>query len=298
MKILLTGKNGQVGFELRRALAPLGELYAVDAAECDLRDADAIRGLVHDLRPDVIVNPAAYTAVDKAESDRENAEAVNAHAPAILAEEAEKLGAILVHYSTDYVFDGVKSGPYVESDSPNPQNVYGATKLAGERAVQTCCERHLILRTSWVVGAYGHNFARTILRLAAERDRLQVVADQIGAPTSAAWLANLTAHLLRQAGEEGSSFPYGLYHATNSGATSWHGYARYLVEIAHRARYPLKARPDDIEPIPTEAYPRPARRPANSCLATAKLEQTFHLRCPPWQESLDHLLDQMLSHGN
>ena len=298
MKILLTGKNGQVGFELRRALAPLGEVHAVGAAECDLRDSPAIRGLVRDLQPDVIVNPAAYTTVDKAESDRENAEAVNAHAPAVLAEEAEKLGALLVHYSTDYIFDGIKTGPYVESDPPNPQNVYGATKRAGEQAVQSRCGRHLILRTSWVVGAHGHNFARTILRLAAERDRLRVVVDQIGAPTSAAWLADLTAHLLRQAVAEGDAFPFGLYHATNSGATSWHGYARHLVERAQRAGYPLKARPDGIEPIPTEAYPTPAKRPANSCLDTTRLEETFRLRCPPWQESLDHLLDRMLSHGD
>lgn len=189
MKLLLTGKNGQVGFELQRALAVLGEVMAIDSEDCDLADEAAIRRVVRAIRPDVIVNPAAYTAVDKAESEQALAQAINARAPGVLAEEAKALGALLVHYSTDYVFDGSKAGAYLESDTPNPISVYGSTKLAGERAIAASCERLLILRTSWVVGAHGGNFAKTMLRLAAERQSLSVVADQFGAPTSAALLA-------------------------------------------------------------------------------------------------------------
>ena len=210
MKILLTGKNGQLGFELQRALAPLGEIVAVGQAECDLADADALRALVRDVAPDVIVNPAAYTAVDKAESDRDKAFAVNAEAPGVLGEEAQRLGALVIHYSTDYVFNGSKDGVYVEDDTADPQSVYGRSKFEGERALAEATSRHLILRTSWVVGAHGGNFAKTMLRLAAERERLAVVADQCGAPTSAALLADVTAHVVRQF-QEGSAadFPYG-----------------------------------------------------------------------------------------
>ncbi len=212
MKLLLTGKNGQVGFELQRALAPLGEIVAVDQAECDLSSAEAIRNLVRDTRPDVIVNPAAYTAVDKAESDSDLAFAVNAVAPAIFGEEAARLGAFIVHYSTDYVFDGTKQGAYSEDDTTNPQSVYGESKRDGELALQAANPRHLILRTSWVVGAHGGNFAKTMLKLAADRDSLSVVADQWGVPTSAALLADITALLIRQQQRENpEAFPYGTY---------------------------------------------------------------------------------------
>lgn len=293
MKILLTGKNGQVGFELRRSLAVLGEIVAVDAAECDLADAAAIRRLVHELQPSVIVNPAAYTAVDKAEGDAGTAHAVNTGAPGVLAEEASRLGALLVHYSTDYVFDGSKAGEYLEDDAPNPQSVYGASKLAGEQAVRQACQRHVILRTSWVVGAHGGNFAKTMIRLASEREALNVVADQFGAPTSAALLADLTAHLVRQA-TLGNAFPYGTYHAVAGGVTNWHEYACHVIDRARAAGLPIKVAADAIRPIGTSDYPTPARRPANSRLSTRKLQETFNLRLPEWREGLDHILDQIL----
>lgn len=293
MKILLTGKNGQVGFELRRSLALLGEIVAVDAAECDLADASAIRRLVHDVQPSVIVNPAAYTAVDKAEGDAGTAHAVNAGAPGVLAEEASRLGALLVHYSTDYVFDGSKAGEYLEDDAPNPQSVYGASKLAGEQAVREACQRHIILRTSWVVGAHGGNFAKTMIRLASEKEALNVVADQFGAPTSAAQLADLTAHLVRQA-TQGDTFPYGTYHAVAGGVTNWHEYACYVIDRARAAGLPIKVAADAIRPIATSDYPTPAKRPANSRLSTRKLQETFNLRLPEWREGLDHILDQIL----
>jgi dTDP-4-dehydrorhamnose reductase len=293
MKILLTGKNGQVGFELRRALSLLGQVHAIGAAECDLGDEAAIRRVVQAWRPDVIVNPAAYTAVDKAESDSLTAAAVNTRAAAVLAEEAEQLGALLIHFSTDYVFDGDKDGSYTESDLPNPQSVYGATKLAGERAVQSSCARHVILRTSWVVGAHGNNFAKTMLRLAQERTALNVVADQFGAPTSAALLADLTAHLVRQAGREPANFPYGLYHAVAAGATSWHEYAAYVIERARAAGKPILVPSGAIGAITTADYPTPAKRPANSRLDTGKLRETFGLHLPHWQEGVDHVLNQI-----
>lgn len=294
MKIFLTGKNGQVGFELRRSLAVLGQVLAVNAAECDLRDPAAIRRTLQAYRPDVIVNPAAYTAVDKAETDRQAAEAVNATAAGVLAEEAGRLGALLVHFSTDYVFNGEKDGAYTELDTPNPATVYGATKLAGEQAVQTGCSRHLILRTSWVLGAHGANFAKTMLRLSAERDTLNVVADQFGSPTSAALLADLTAHLVRQASQRGADFPYGLYHAAAAGVTNWHEYACYVIEQARQAGKPIRVAPGAIHPITSADYPTPARRPPNSRLDTSKLRQTFDLHLPSWQEGVDHILHQIL----
>lgn len=295
MKILLTGKNGQVGFELRRALAPLGEIVAVDMAECDLSDADAIRALVRDVAPQVIVNPAAYTAVDKAETEQATAHAVNAVAPGVFGQEAKKLGALVVHYSTDYVFDGTKQGVYTEDDAPNPQSVYGKTKLAGEVALRDSGAGFLILRTSWVVGAHGGNFAKTMLRLAAERDALSVVADQFGSPTSAALLADLTAHLVRQASRANAAdFPYGVYHAVAGGETNWHEYACYVIERARKAGRPIRVAPEKIRPIATADYPTPAKRPANSRLDTSKLRDTFGLRLPDWREGLDHILDQIL----
>lgn len=294
MKILLTGKHGQLGFELRRSLALLGDIYATDAGQCDLRDEAAMCELVAAYRPDLIVNAAAYTAVDKAESDAATAHAVNARAAAIFAEQAERLGAMLVHFSTDYVFDGNKHGAYTESDMPNPQNVYGATKLAGEQAVQQGCARHLILRSSWVVGAHGDNFAKTMLRLAQQRDTLDVVADQFGAPTSAALLADLTAHLLQQARRDGANFPYGLYHAAAGGDTSWHQYACHVIERARAAGRPMRVARDAVRPIPASAYPTLARRPGNSRLDTTRLRATFGLHLPHWQEGVDHVLDQIL----
>ena len=294
MKILVTGKNGQVGFELQRALAPLGEVVAVDHVECDLADADAIRALVRRIAPDVIVNPAAYTAVDKAEADQAMAFAVNTEAPRVLGEEAARLGALVVHYSTDYVFNGTKEGAYAESDTPDPQSVYGRSKYEGEMALAQANPRHLILRTSWVVGAHGGNFAKTMLRLAGERERLSVVADQFGAPTSAALLADLTAQLVRQHQREGGeSFPYGTYHVAAGGETSWHEYARFVIAEALAAGKPLKATPDAVAPLTTDQYPTPAKRPANSRLDTTRFCDTFGLCLPHWQEGLRHVLQQI-----
>lgn len=293
MKILLTGKNGQLGFELRRALAPLGDIVAVGHSDCDLANEAAIRQLVRQVQPDVIVNPAAYTAVDRAETEQAQAYAVNAQAPGILAEEAHSLGALLVHYSTDYVFDGTQAGYYGESDTPNPQNIYGASKLAGEQAIQASHAHHLILRTSWVVGVHGGNFARTILRLAAERTQLNVVADQYGAPTSAALLADVTAHLVREAQGQGrDSFPYGLYHLAAGGETHWHQYACHVIEQARRAGQQLAMPTDGIHPITTSEYPTPAKRPANSRLDTRKIRQAFGLHLPDWRDGVNHILEQ------
>jgi dTDP-4-dehydrorhamnose reductase len=299
LTILLTGKNGQLGFELQRALAPLGELHAIAQLDCDLADADAVRALVRRIAPDVIVNPAAYTAVDKAESDSEHAFAVNAAAPGVLGEEAARLGALVIHYSTDYVFDGAKDGAYVETDAPAPHSVYGKSKLAGEQLLAAANPRHLILRTSWVVGAHGGNFAKTMLRLAANRDRLTVVADQVGAPTSAALLADVTAHLVRQHAQAGATgprqgaFPYGVYHVTASGATSWFDYARFVLAEAREAGKTLQAGPDAVAPLTTADYPTPARRPANSRLDTRAFRTAFGLHLPSWQEGVRHVLRQI-----
>lgn len=294
MKLLLTGKNGQVGFELQRSLSVLGEVVAVDQAECDLADAGAIRALVQAIRPEVIVTPAAYTAVDKAEGEPDLARAINAVAPGIFGEEAEKLGALVVHYSTDYVFDGTLARPYVETDVTNPQGAYGLTKREGEQALMAATQSLVILRTSWVVGAHGDNFAKTMLRLAAEHESLNVVADQWGAPTSAAVLADVTAHLVRQWYKERATFPYGLYHCAAGGETHWCDYARHVVDRAMRAGKPIKATPDTIRAITTADYPTPAKRPANSRLDCTKFKQTFGLELPPWQLGLSHILNQIL----
>ena len=295
MKIILIGKNGQVGFELRRSLTLLGEVLMVGRSECDLNDHEGMRELVRNYHPDVIVNAAAYTAVDKAEDDKSTAEAINAVAPMILASEAYRLGAIFLHFSTDYVFAGNKSSAYSESDTPNPQSVYGATKLAGERAIEAVCDRHIILRTSWVVGAHGMNFAKTMLHLAAERNILRIVSDQVGTPTSAALLADLSAYLLCQAAHSGADkFPFGLYHATASGETNWYEYACYVIERAHMAGKPVRVQKDSIHPVTSEEYPTIAKRPLNSCLNTDKLQCMFKLYLPHWQQGVDYVLDQIL----
>jgi dTDP-4-dehydrorhamnose reductase len=294
MKILLTGKNGQLGFELQRALAPLGEVVAVGQVECDLADAEALRTLVRNVAPDVIVNPAAYTAVDKAETDQDKAFAVNTEAPRVLGEEAQRLGALVIHYSTDYVFNGSKDGAYAEDDAVDPQSVYGRSKFEGEQALAGATSRHLILRTSWVVGAHGGNFAKTMLRLAAERERLAVVADQYGAPTTAALLADVTAHVVRHYQRDGAEdFPYGTYHLAASGETTWYDYARFVIGEALAAGKPLKVSLDNVAPLTTAQYPTPAKRPANSRLNTARFRDTFGLRLPSWQDGVRHVLNQI-----
>jgi dTDP-4-dehydrorhamnose reductase len=295
-RILLTGKNGQLGFELQRSLASLGEVVAVDSTECNFADPEAIRALVRSVRPRLIVNPAAYTAVDKAESDIDLAMAVNAEAPGILGEEAARIGAWVIHYSTDYVFDGKSERPYVETDVTNPLSVYGRSKRLGELALQATGAQHLILRTSWVFGPHGGNFAKTMLRLAAERTSLSVVADQWGAPTSAILLADMTAQLIRQMHMEGeTNFPFGLYHLTASGETNWYDYARFVIAAAQISGKTLSLGPADIQPITTADYPLPAPRPANSRLDTAKFRTTFGLHLPHWEDGARQVLHQVFA---
>lgn len=295
MKILLTGRNGQLGFELQRALSPLGEVVAVDSGECDLADTGAIRQMVRQLRPQLVVNPAAFTAVDAAEDQKDLVMAVNATAPEVLGQEAQALGIPVFHYSTDYVFDGTKASAYVETDATAPLSAYGVSKQQGELRLQAATPRHLIMRTSWVFGMQGQNFAKTMLRLAQERDELRVVNDQIGAPTPASLLADLTAHLVRQIQTSGTGdFPFGLYHVSAAGETSWCDYARHVLEQATIRGYALKVTPDRVTPIPTDAYPTRARRPGNSRLDTSKFRRTFGLQLPPWQQGLNHTLQHIL----
>ena len=300
MKILLLGKNGQVGWELQRALAPLGELTALDRVPenglCgDLAKPDDLRATIRAVRPDVIVNAAAYTAVDRAEGESELAYAVNAVGPAVLAEEAAALGAWLVHSSTDYVFDGTQSNAYSEQDTPNPKSVYGASKLAGEQAIQQSGARHLIFRTSWVFAARGNNFAQTMLRLARERDALSVVADQIGAPTSAELIADVTALCLQRIRCDANADRFsGLYHLVAAGETSWHGYAQHVIGGALERGQKLALTPEQVKPISTREYPTPAQRPANSRLDTTKLRSTFDLKLPDWQYHVDRMLEELL----
>ncbi|CAJ0866022.1 dTDP-4-dehydrorhamnose reductase [Ralstonia flatus] len=296
-RLLVTGSNGQVGFELRRSLAPLGEVIALDRGACDLTQPDTLRRLVRELRPDVIVNAAAYTAVDKAETDAESAFAVNGVAPGVLAEEVKALGSLLVHYSTDYVFDGSKDGAYVETDEVNPQSVYGKSKLAGEQAITASGATALVMRTCWVAGAHGGNFAKTMLKLGRERDSLRVIADQFGAPTTAALIADLTAQIISRFWVYGdrTAFPGGLYHLAAAGETTWHGYATAVLRYAKERGLELKADPECIAAIPATAYPLPAPRPANSRMDTTKLTETFGLHLPDWQQGVHFLLDQLFS---
>lgn len=292
MSILLLGANGQVGFELQRALPRLGPVRSYDVPDIDFTKLDRLRSLVRSVAPDIIVNAAAYTAVDKAETDPKTAFAVNAAAAGLLAEEAQAMGGRLVHYSTDYVFDGTKPAPYVEADQTAPLSVYGQTKREGERLVQQACERHLILRTSWVVGAHGANFVKTMLRLATERDSLKVVADQHGAPTTAALLAEVTATLLGQMADDDAR--WGLYHLVPSGATSWHGLACHVIERAYARGVPLKVTADRVAAITTAEYPTPAKRPANSRLSTKKLRNAFSIALPDWASGVNDVVDRIL----
>lgn len=286
--ILLTGRDGQVGWELQHTLAPLGRIVACGRGELDLASPDVIRARVRELKPDIIVNAAAYTAVDKAESEPDLAMAVNGTAPGILAEEARRLGALLVHYSTDYVFDGEKTEPYVETDPTNPINEYGRSKLAGEQAVAAAGCAHLIFRTSWVYGARGKNFLLTILRLARERDELRVVADQVGAPTSAPLIAGATAQAIGEARqwprEPGPE--WGVYHLAAGGKTSWFGFTQAILE---RAGFILGAVPG-LTPIPTSEYPTPARRPRYSVLECGKLRARFRITPATWEQALDEVI--------
>lgn len=293
MTILVTGKSGQVGFELQRALAPLSDVVALGRQACDLADPEAIRHAVQSTHPDIIVNAAAYTAVDKAETDSDQANAINAHALGILGEVAKRLGALVIHYSTDYVFDGALERPYTETDTPNPQSVYGRSKLAGEIALAQSGARHLVFRTSWVVGAHGGNFAKTILRLARERETLNVVADQWGAPTSAALIADVTATAISGYLQRDKLELLGIYHLAAAGETNWHQYAQHVVRKALKNGMELKLQPEAIRPITTAEYQLPAPRPANSRLNTEKLHNTLGIDLPDWQTALNPVLSKI-----
>ena len=292
MKILLFGKNGQVGWELQRSLAPLGELVAPgrdDADLCgDLSNLEGLARSVQTVRPDVIVNAAAHTAVDRAESEPELAHTLNAQAPGVLAREAAKLGAWLVHYSTDYVFDGSDKRPWAETDVPAPLSVYGRSKLEGERLIQSACQQHLIFRTSWVYAARGGNFAKTRLRLAQERERLTVINDQFGAPTGAELIADVTAHALRQCLRQ--PHDAGLYHLAAGGETTWHGYATQVLALARLADSAINIKATEMSPVPTSAFPTAARRPLNSRLQTQLLQQVFGLTLPHWRLGVARML--------
>ncbi len=296
MNILLLGKGGQVGWELQRSLSVLGQVTALDfdsQAHCgDFANPEGVRDTVRQLRPQVIVNAAAHTAVDKAESEPEFARLLNATTPGLVAEEAARLGAWLVHYSTDYVFDGSGTRPWVETDTPAPLSVYGATKLEGEQRIQQSGCQHLILRTSWVYAARGGNFAKTMLRLGQERERLTVIDDQWGAPTGADLLADVTAHAIRHLQYRPQDG--GLYHCVAAGETTWHSYAKFVLEHASKAQQAIKIIAKEVAPVPTSAFPTPATRPHNSRLATAKLQTTFGLQLPHWQTGVARMLAEIL----
>jgi len=296
MKILLFGKNGQVGWELQRSLVPLGELIALDHDSkelCgDLTNLDGLIKTIRNVKPDVIVNAAAYTAVDKAESESDLVRTINALAPGVLAQEAKQINASLIHYSTDYVFDGSGDKPWTETDSTAPLNIYGATKLEGEQLIQQSGCQHIIFRTSWVYGARGGNFAKTILKLAQERESLKVINDQLGAPTGADILADITAHALRKIRQ--SPDISGLYHLVAAGETSWYGYASYVLDFAQRSGVALKVSPAGIIPVPTSAFQTQAKRPHNSRMNTEKLKSSFGLNLPNWQTGVARMLTEIL----
>jgi dTDP-4-dehydrorhamnose reductase len=296
MKILLFGKGGQVGWELQRSLSILGEVIALDSDSqnlCgDFTNLAGIAETVRAVKPDVIVNAAAHTAVDKAESEADLVRTINALAPGVLAREAASIGACLVHYSTDYVFDGGGEKAWIETDATSPLSVYGATKLEGEQLIQQAGCRHLIFRTSWVYGARGGNFAKTMLKLAQERDALKVINDQIGAPTGADLLADVTAHAICALMKQPELS--GLYHLVAGGETSWHGYASFVLAFAEQAGMTLKVNSEAVQAVPTSAFPTPAKRPLNSRLNTEKLQTSFDLQLPHWQVGVERMLTEIL----
>lgn len=294
--ILLTGVHGQAGFELNRVLPSFGRLIPLNRDQFNLSDPESMRTAIQHYRPDIIVNPAAYTAVDKAESEPHLAMAVNGIAPGVIAEEAVKLRAVLIHFSTDYVFNGKKPGSYSEADSTDPLSVYGRTKLAGEEAIRSTGCKHFIFRTSWVYSTHGGNFVKTVLRLAKERDTLRIVADQFGAPTSARLLASSTAQILQRCcSAQFDENLYGLYHLTARGETSWHRYAEEIVRVARLYDAALRTKALSIEGIPTSGYPLPAQRPANSVLSTDKVRTAFGLELPQWQDDLAECIKELYS---
>jgi dTDP-4-dehydrorhamnose reductase len=293
MRLLVTGTRGQVGWELSRSLLPLGDVVALDRRQCDFSRPELLPGLIRSIKPDVIVNAAAYTAVDKAEREEKLASTINGTAVGVIAEEARKAGILLVHYSTDYVFDGAKQMPYTEDDAPNPINAYGRSKLAGDIAVRQAGGAYVILRTSWVYAGRGHNFLDTILRLASEREELRIVDDQIGAPTWARDIADATALIIRAICQEQTQgqFASGLFNLIASGATSWHGFAKAILEDA--TRLGLLQRVPQLKPIPSEEYPLPAARPKNSRLAGDRISERFGIALPDWKQGLARCIEEL-----
>lgn len=294
MKILLIGKNGQVGWELNRSLLHLGQITALDRSAADLSQPEDLRKTLTDIRPDVIVNAAAYTAVDKAEKETELAMTINGVAPGVLAEEAKRYNALLVHFSTDYVFDGTKDNAYAESDAPSPVNVYGRSKLAGEQAIQTSGCDYLIFRTSWVYASRGRNFLLTILKLARERDSISIVGDQFGTPTWAKLIAGTTSHCIGLAlmRRQLNQFNSGLFHLASAGSTTWHGFAEAIIDIAIDS-LALQSKIGKISAIPTVEYPTPAKRPKNSQLTSRNLENEFNVVMPDWKTCLRLCIEEM-----
>ncbi|HEY3431904.1 MAG TPA: dTDP-4-dehydrorhamnose reductase [Rhodocyclaceae bacterium] len=294
-RLLILGKNGQLGWELQRAVAPLGEVTAWDRNSADLSRPETLAAQIDALRPGIILNAAAYTAVDKAEAEPELARRINSEAPKALAEVAEKIGARLIHYSTDYVFSGEQATPYRETDPTGPNCVYGSSKLAGEQAVLAAGANHFVFRTCWVYGRHGGNFLKTILRLAKERKELRVVADQVGAPTPAALIADVSAQVIARCLHQGNAIKGGLYHLSAAGHTSWHGFASTIVEQAIAAGIPLALATSNIAAITTAEYPLPANRPANSRLDCSRLENDFQLTLPDWRLPLTNILSDILT---
>ena len=292
MRIMLTGAQGQVGWELARSLQPLGEVHALDRRDCDLSQPESLPAVVARIAPDIIVNAAAYTAVDDAEDQATLADTINGTSAGILAEEASKRNALLVHYSTDYVFDGAKRDPYTEDDATDPINAYGRSKLLGEGLIRASGARHLIFRTSWVYARRRKNFIRTIQRLAGERSSINVVMDQVGAPTSAELIADVTLLALYRMSQPGGSgsLQSGVYNLTAGSHASWHEVAVYVVQEMRRHECELSLTPDDVHPIPSSAYPMKAERPANSCLSVAKIEHALGISMPAWQNGVRHVV--------
>ena len=293
MKILLTGKNGQVGFELQKKLSTLGEVIATDREELDLTDLNAIRSFIDQIKPDIIINPAAYTALDKAESEPNLAYQINVMAPEVLVEKAGELDIPLVHFSTDYVFDGLKKEAYVETDETNPQSVYGKTKCDGEKKVRKHA-KHIILRTSWVFGAHGNNFLKTMLRLFKEKDSLNIVGDQRGSPASASMLSDVTFKIVDTIIKNKNFHDYGTFHVTSDGETNWHQYASLIATELIKLNVKIKCGPDQIRPILTSEYPTAAKRPLNSRLNTDKLKKTFMLELPHWELEVKKVLGEII----
>lgn len=297
MKILLLGKNGQVGWELQRSLAPLGELIALGRSQADLSEPESLRKIIANIKPNWIVNAAAYTAVDSAERDDKIAHCVNSESVGIIAEEAKKIGAWLIHYSTDYVYDGYKIAEYTETDEVNPLSVYGKTKLAGEKLIQESRCNYLIFRTSWVFSARGNNFAKTIMKLAREREELGIVADQYGAPTSAELIADVSALCVQQINANEQKFSLngkGIYHLVASGEASWYSFAQYVIDKAVQSGVSLKATSQQVKPISTGEYPLPAQRPLNSRLCTNKITEVFSINLPHWSTYVDRMLEEII----